>query len=67
MKTLIDIEERLLNEAMKITGAATKKEVVNFSLCELIRFKHIQRLKSKIGSGRFVLDLKGLKKLRENS
>lgn len=64
MKTFIDIEGRLLNEAMKITGAATKKEVVNFSLRELVRLSHLKRLKSKIGAGRFALDLKGLKKMR---
>lgn len=66
MKTLIDIENRLLNEAMKVTGAITKKEVVNFSLKELIRRRHIERLKSKIGAGRFGLDLKKLKKMRRD-
>ena len=32
MKTLVDIDEKLLNEALKITSAHTKKEVVNLSL-----------------------------------
>jgi len=36
MKTLVDIDEKLLNEALKITSARTKKEVVNLSLRELI-------------------------------
>ena len=65
MKTLVDIDEKLLNEALKITSAHTKKEAVNLSLKELVRHAHIERLKSKIGSGRLALTLKELEKLRD--
>lgn len=65
MKTLVDIDEKLLNEAIKITSAHTKKEVVNLSLKELIRHARIERFKSKIGSGRLDLTLKELEKLRD--
>ena len=65
MKTLVDIDEKLLNEALKITSAHTKKEVVNLSLKELIRHARIKRLKSKIGAGRLTLTLKELEKLRD--
>ena len=43
MRTNIDIDDRLMREAMKATRLKTKKEVVNAALKELIR---IHRKKS---------------------
>ncbi len=66
MRTLIDIDERVLKEALKLTQAKTKKEVVNLSLRELVRRKRIQRLKSKLGRLDLDLDLEKLERMREN-
>lgn len=35
-RTNIELDERLVNEAMRLTGIKTKKEVVNYSLKELV-------------------------------
>ena len=37
MKTFVDIDEQLLEKAMKITNAKTKKETIHNALQELIR------------------------------
>lgn len=37
MRTTIDIEDALLQEALTITGVRTKKEVVHLALEELVR------------------------------
>lgn len=51
MKTNIDIDERLVRRAQKLTGLKTKKELVNHALSELIRRgdqKAILQLRGKI-------------------
>jgi Arc/MetJ family transcription regulator len=51
MKTNIDLDERLVSRAQKLTGLKTKKELVNHALSELVRKKDqksILRLKGKI-------------------
>ena len=44
MRTNIDIEDSLLQEAKKWTGAKTKKETVEIALKELIRIKKMKNL-----------------------
>jgi len=36
-RTNIDLDEKLVNEAMKLANKKTKKEVVNFAVEELVR------------------------------
>ena len=44
MRSTIDIDERLFEEAKKLTRLKTKKAVVNLSLKELIRKKKKRRV-----------------------
>ena len=51
MRTTIDVDENLLNAAMKLTGARTKSEAVRIALQELVRSrtkKHLLDLAGKI-------------------
>lgn len=51
MRTNIDIEETLLNEAFKFTDIKTKKELINLALKEFIEIhkkKNLMDLKGKI-------------------
>lgn len=66
MRSTIDIDEKLLQEAQKITGAKTKKELINLSLMELIRKKKREHLISLFGSSALDLDLEDVEKLRED-
>jgi Arc/MetJ family transcription regulator len=40
--TNIDLDEKLLTEAMELTGARTKKEVIHLGLRELIRLARLR-------------------------
>jgi Arc/MetJ family transcription regulator len=65
MKTLVDINENVLKEAMEIAETTTKKETITLALEELIRSRLRQKLKSMAGSGMTGMDLSGLKRLRQ--
>ncbi len=67
MKTLIDIDERLLSRAQRFSGAKTKKEVVTFALQELLRAKKRRGLQKMIGHYRHGMTLKQLLAQRTRS
>lgn len=64
MRTLIDIDENILKEAMKIARTPTKKETVRIALEEFIKADLRRKLKEMAGSGAIEMDLHNLKKLR---
>ena len=66
MRTTVDLNESLFREAFKITHLRTKKELLNLSLKELIRIKHIENLKKRLGNYKFNLSLRQLDKIRND-
>ena len=64
MKTLVDIDEKILREAMKVSGAVTKKEAITLALQELIKSKLRLKLRGLAGSGLLDTRLPELKKSR---
>jgi Arc/MetJ family transcription regulator len=50
MKTTVDIPENELREAIRHTGARTKREAVVIALSELNRRRRLQKLAEKFGS-----------------
>jgi hypothetical protein len=55
MRITIEIDDELLNQALALTKAKTKKELIHRSLEALIRQQRIERLLGKLG--RFPLQL----------
>lgn len=49
MRTNIDIDDKLMKEAMKISKVKTKKELVNYALEELIRLHKREKMLSLFG------------------
>lgn len=49
MHTNIDLDESLVTEAMRLTNAKTKKEVVHLGLRELVRLARLSRVRSHRG------------------
>jgi Arc/MetJ family transcription regulator len=45
MRTNIVIDDALMDEAIKLTGAKTKKEAVELGLRTLVRIKHQERIR----------------------
>lgn len=65
MKTLVDINEDVLKEAMEVSETTTKKETITLALEELIKSRLRQRLKGMAGSGMIGTGLSDLKSLRQ--
>ena len=62
MRTTLDIPEDLLSEAMKVTQARTKTEVIKFALENIIRKNKLQKLKSYRGELEIEINLDVLRK-----
>ncbi|HLA37793.1 MAG: hypothetical protein A3D89_04090 [Planctomycetes bacterium RIFCSPHIGHO2_02_FULL_52_58] len=65
MRTTLDIDIKLLEEAMRLTGAKSKKETIDVSLKELIRQRRRERLLSRLGRFKLDLTLRKLERLRQ--
>jgi Arc/MetJ family transcription regulator len=64
-KTTVIIDDELLNEAMKVSGAKTKKQVITTGLQELIRKKNLEALRQELGTFDLALSVEELEKLRD--
>lgn len=64
MKTIVDLDDRLLGEALRLTGARTKRQVINLSLEELVRRRRLDGLKAKLGRTKIDLTLARLERMR---
>ena len=64
MKTLVDIREDILDEAMRLSDVKTKREVIHMALDELIKARLRQKLKGVAGSGVMETKLSDLKRVR---
>ncbi len=62
MRTNIDIDDKLLSDAMKATGASTKREVVELGLASLVKLKKQERVKKLRGTLRWEGDLDYMRK-----
>lgn len=66
MRSTIDIDDRLIEEAKKLTAIKTKKELINLSLKELIKKKRIEHLISLFGTSPIDITLNDVEKFRED-
>ncbi len=57
MRTNIDIDDKLMEEAMKLSKLKSKKEIVNYALSELIKFHKRQSMKTLQGKVEWIGDL----------
>ncbi len=66
MRTNIVLDDELVEEALALTGARTKKDVVDLALRELVRLRKKKNLADLAGRVRFTnrFDHKSLRKLR---
>ena len=57
MRTNIEIDDKLLSDAMKATGASTKREVVELGLASLVKLKRQEKIKKYRGKLKWDGDL----------
>jgi Arc/MetJ family transcription regulator len=67
MKTTIDIPDEELQEAIRLTGAKTKREAVVIALSEFNRRRRLQRLTEKFGTFEGFMTQEELRRMREDS
>ncbi len=63
-RTNIVLDDRLVDEAMKLTHLKTKKDVVNYALTELVRKTKRKGLFKLEGTVTWAGDLAGMRKSR---
>jgi Arc/MetJ family transcription regulator len=68
MRTNVVLDGELVREAFRLTGARTKRELIDMALRELVRVRRKKDLMELAGRIRFRdLDHKGLRALRHGS
>ena len=63
MRTTVDIDEKLLTEAERITGETSPSKAVNAALRELVRREKLRELREMIGKGGLVDNWRELEEL----
>lgn len=64
MRTTLVIDDRLIEEGMRATGAKTKRELVERGLRELIRARNRELLRSELGRFKLGLTAEELRRVR---
>lgn len=64
MRTNIEIDDKLMHEALELSGLKTKKSVVETSLQTFIRLKKQERIKKFRGKLKWEGDLDEMRKMR---
>lgn len=67
MKTTIDIPENELRDAIKYTGAKTKREAVIHAIKEFNRRNRVAKLASMLGTFKEFMTQEDLSEMREDS
>lgn len=62
MRTNIVIDDKLIAEAMKLSGARTKREVVEEGLRLMVRLKRQERLRGALGKLKWSGDLDAMRR-----
>lgn len=62
MRTNIDIDDKLMKEAMKLSKAKSKKELVNHALEELIRLNKRKKMLTLFGKVKWEGNLDEMRK-----
>lgn len=63
-RTTVVIDDKLMDEAIKVVGAKTKREVIEKGLRELIKTKNREALRKELGTYELDLSLNELKRWR---
>lgn len=64
-KTTVVIDDELLDEAMRVAGAKTKRQAISDGLRELIRRKNLEAFRRELGTFDLALSTEELERLRD--
>ncbi len=66
MKTTLDIPDKLMSEARRISGERTKRDTVIRAMQEMVRRENLRKLAETIGDSDTFMDEAALMKLRQS-
>ena len=66
MRITNNIDKGLLEEALKLSNIRTKRELINLSLKEFTRRRHLKKLKRRLGKCDLALNLSSLEEMRKD-
>lgn len=64
VRTTIELDDNLLQEAMTVTGAKKKRHLIELALHEIIRRQRIERLIQRLGKTPLALTATDLQRMR---
>ena len=64
-RTTLVIDEQLLKEAQRLSGAKTKKEAIEIALREFVRRMRLRKIATHAGRVELVLSQEELRRIRE--
>ena len=64
MRTTLDLDEELLREAGRLSGATTKRALIEEALAEFVRARNADKLRQMIGTYELNLTAQELKRMR---
>jgi Arc/MetJ family transcription regulator len=66
MRTTVDVDKRVLQEAMALANVRTQKKAIALALSEFVRIKRLERLAARIGTFDLALTKDELDRMRQN-
>ena len=64
VRTTIELDEKLLREAMIATGAKKKRQLIELALQEVVRQRRIDRLRQRLGKTSLTITGEDLRRMR---
>lgn len=64
MRTTLDLDEKLLREAARLSGGKSKKAVIEEALSEFVKARKREALRRMIGTFQLDLTPEGLRRMR---
>jgi len=66
MRTVTELDEKLLQEAMTVTGVKKKRQLLELALQEMIRHRRLERLRQRLGKTQLTMTAEDLQRMRAN-
>jgi Arc/MetJ family transcription regulator len=64
MRTVTELDEKLLREAMTVTGVTKRRQLLEIALQEMIRHRRIERLRQRLGKTQLTMTPEELQWMR---
>jgi len=64
MRTTVELDDKLLQDAMAVTGMKKKRQLLELALQEIVRQRHLERLRQRLGKTPLTITVEDLQRMR---